>query len=47
MLGDCLLPIVVYLDNIAMYRDTQKQVLEATLETIKWLATEGFILNLH
>ena len=47
MLGDHPLPIVVYLDDIAMYGDTQEQVLEDTLEAIKWLAAAGFMLNLH
>ena len=41
------LPIVVYLDNIAMYGDTQEQVLEDTLEAVKQLAATGFMLNLH
>ena len=31
------LPIVIYLDDIAIYRDTQEQVLEDMLEAIKWL----------
>ena len=35
--GNHPLPIVVYLDNIAVYRDTQEQVLEDMLEAIKWL----------
>ena len=34
-LGNCPLPIVVYLDDIAMYGDTQEQVLEEMLEAIK------------
>ena len=42
-----LLPIVIYLDNIAMFGDTQKQVLEYMLEAIKWLAIASFMLNLH
>ena len=29
------LPVVVYLDDIAMYGDTQEQVLEDTLEAVK------------
>ena len=33
--GNCPLPIVVYLGDIAMYRDTQGQVLEDMLEAIK------------
>ena len=41
------LPIVVYLDNIAMYRDTQEEVLEDMLEAVKQLTVAGFIFNLH
>ena len=41
------LPIVVYLDDIAIYEDTQEEVLEDTLEAVKWLAAAGFMLNLH
>ena len=41
------LPVVVYLDNIAMCGDTQKQVLEDTLKAVKRLAAAGFMLNLH
>ena len=47
MLGNCPLPIVTYLDNIAKYGDTQEQVLEDMLEAIKWLAAASFMLNLH
>ena len=47
MLGGCPLPVIIYLDDIAMYGDTQEQVLEDMLEAIKWLATAGFMLNLH
>ena len=41
------LPVVIYLDNIAIYRDTQDQLLEDTVEAIKLLTTAGFMLNLH
>ena len=41
------LPVVIYLDDIAMYRDTQEEVLEDMLEAVKRLATAGFMLNLH
>ena len=41
------MPVVVYLDNIAMYRDTQEKVLEDLLKAIKWLAAARFMLNLH
>ena len=47
MAGNPPLPIVIYLDNIAMYMDTQEQVLEDTFEAIKWLAAASFMLNLH
>ena len=40
------LPVVVYLDDIAVYGDTQEQVLEDTLEAVKRLATTGFMLDL-
>ena len=46
MLDDCLLPVVIYLDDKAMYEDTQEQVLEDMLEAIKQLTTAGFMLNL-
>ena len=45
-LDDCPLPIVVYLDDIAVYGDTQEEVLEDTLEAVKRLATTGFMLIL-
>ena len=35
IMDNCLLPIVIYLENIAIYGDTQEQVLEDTLEAIK------------
>ena len=41
------LPIVVYLDDIAMYGDTQEQVLEDMLEAIKRLTAARFVTNLH
>ena len=44
---DCPLPVVIYLDDIAMYGDTQEQVLEDTLEAVKQLAAASFMLNLH
>ncbi len=44
--GDRPLPVVVYLDDIAVYGDDQDQVLEDTLEAIRRLATAGFMLNL-
>ena len=41
------LPVVIYLDNIAVYVDTQEQVLEDMLEAVKQLAAIGFMLNLQ
>ena len=41
------LPIVIYLDDIAMYGDTQEQTLEDMFISIKLLTAAGFILNLH
>ena len=44
---DLPLPVVVYLDNIAVYVDTREQVLEDMLEAVKRLAAAGFMLNLR
>ena len=44
--GDLPLPVVVYLDNIAIYKDTYEEVLEDTLVAIKQLAAADFLLNL-
>ena len=41
------LSVVIYLDDIAIYGDTQKDMLEDTLEAVKRLATTNFMLNLH
>ena len=46
-LGRCPLLVVVYLDDIAMYWDTQEQMLEDMLEAIKWLTTASSMLDLH
>ena len=46
-LDDRPLPVVIYLDDIAIYRDTQEQVLEDMLEAVKLLAAAGFMLNLR
>ena len=46
-LDDRPLPVLVYLDNIAVYGDTQEEMLEDMLETVKRLAVAGFMLNLH
>ena len=45
--GSCFLPVVIYLDYIAMYGDTQKQGLDDMLEDIKYLIVAYFILNLQ
>ena len=47
VVGDCPLPVVVYLDDIAMNLDTQKQVVEDMLEVIKQLAAAGFMPYFH
>ena len=44
--GSYPLLIVIYLDGIAVCRDTQEQVLEDMIEAIKWLDAAGFMLNL-
>ena len=41
------MPVVIYLDDIAMYGDTQDQVLEDMLAAVKRLTAAGFRLNLH
>ena len=41
------LPIVIYLDDIAIYGDTQDEVLEDMLAAIKWLAAASFMFNLY
>ena len=38
--------MVVYLDDIAVFRDDQDQVLDDTLEAIWLLTTAGFMINL-
>ncbi len=44
--GDRALPVVVYLDDIAVHGDDREQVLEDTLEAIRRLAAAGFMINL-
>lgn len=44
--GDRQLPVVVYLDDIAVHGDCQEQVLEDTLEVIRRLTAAGFMINL-
>ena len=40
------LPVVVYLDDIAVYGDTVEEVLSATVETMRRLTNAGFMINL-
>ena len=40
------LPVVVYLDDIALYGDKEAQLMTDTAEAIKRLATFGFMMNL-
>ena len=40
------LPVVIYLDDIAIYSDPQVQVLQDMLQAIKQLAVASFMLNL-
>lgn len=44
--GERELPVVVYLDDIAIFGDDQEQVLEDTLEAIRRLTEAGFMINL-
>ena len=44
--GERQLPVVVYLDDIAVHGDEEGQVLEDTLEAIRRLARAGFMINL-
>ena len=44
--GDRPLPVVVYLDDIAVFGDSQGQVLEDTLAAIQRLTAAGFMINL-
>ena len=46
-LDDRPLPIVIDLDDIAIYGDNQEEVLEDTLEAVKQLTTASFMLNLY
>ena len=40
------LPCVVYLDDIAIFGETQEEVLKHTVEAMKRLAEAGFMINL-
>ena len=44
--GDRPLQVVVYLDDIAVYGDSEEQVLADTLEAIRRLTAAGFMINL-
>ena len=44
--GERALPVVVYLDDIAVFGDDQDQVLEDTLEAIHRLTKAAFMINL-
>ena len=44
--GDRPLPVVVYLDDIAVFGDDADQVLLDTEEAIRRLTTAGFIINM-
>ena len=46
-LGSCLLPMVMYLDDIVVYGDTQEQIVDELLKSNKCLAPAGFILNMY
>ena len=43
---DRKLPVVVYLDDIAVFGDDEEQVLEDTVEAIQRLTGAGFMINL-
>ena len=45
-LEDRPLPVVIYLEDKAVYGDTQEEVLEGMLEAVKRLTATGFMLNL-
>ena len=39
--------IIIYFNDIAIYENTQEQVLEDILEAINWLGSAGSMLNLY
>ena len=45
--GEEELPVLVYLDNIADFRDSVEEVLRVTSEAMKRLAKVGFMINLR
>ena len=44
--GERKLPVVVYLDDIAVFGDDRQQVLDDTLEAVRRLTRAGFMINL-
>ena len=44
--GERPLPVVVYLDDIAIFGDDPAQVLEDTAEAVRRLTAAGFMMNL-
>ena len=44
--ADRPLPVVVYLDDLAVYGNTKDDVLRDTLEAIRRLTAAGFMINL-
>ena len=45
--GEEELPVLVYLDDIAVFGDSVEEVLRVTSEAMKRLAKVGFIINLR
>ena len=45
--GEEELPVLVYLDDIAVFRDSVKEVLRVISEAIKRLSRAGFMINLR
>ena len=45
--GEEELPVMVYLDDIAVFGDSVEEVLRVTSEAMKRLARAGFMINLR
>ena len=45
--GEKELPVLVHLDDIAVFRDSVEEVLRVTSEAMKTLARAGFVINLR
>ena len=45
--GEEELPVLVYLDNIAVFGYSVEEVLRVTSEAMRRLATAGFVINLR